>query len=242
MQGVKPDWRSRLMWFSTPEASRTVLVGFSILVMGLSLAMTLSRSGISCFLLALTLSGINVLRRQATTTKRRLLLSYLVLVLVVAVSWAGIDAIASRFAQVDWRLEGRLDVWQETWRIHELFPWFGTGFNTYGTATVLYQQFQAASEHFVEAHNDYVQLMAEGGWLVVVPVLVTAVLVGREVWRRFASGHDDRTGYWLRLGAVTGIIAMVFQEVVEFSLQMPGNAALFFVLCAIAIRKTSARG
>jgi hypothetical protein len=43
------------------------------------------------------------------------------------------------------------------------------------------------------------------------------------------------------LGAVTGIVAIAFQEIVEFSLQMPGNAALFTVLCAIAIRRASVK-
>ncbi len=33
-----------------------------------------------------------------------------------------------------------------------------------------------------------------------------------------------------------------FLEAVEFSLQMPGNAALFTVLCAVAVREASAKG
>jgi hypothetical protein len=41
----------------------------------------------------------------------------------------------------------------------------------------------------------------------------------------------------MSLGAVTGIVAIAFQEIVEFILQMPGNAAFFTVLCAIAVRR-----
>jgi hypothetical protein len=63
----------------------------------------------------------------------------------------------------------------------------------------------------------------------------------REVRRRFREGRDDRTGYWLRKGAVTGLVAIAFQEIVEFSLQMPGNAALFTVLAAMAVRRASAK-
>jgi len=48
-----------------------VLTGFGILVMGLALTLTLSRSGIACFLLAMLLSGFNVLRRH--TSKARFL-------------------------------------------------------------------------------------------------------------------------------------------------------------------------
>jgi hypothetical protein len=63
----------------------------------------------------------------------------------------------------------------------------------------------------------------------------------RDVRRRFREARDDRTGYWIRLGAVTGLVAIAFQEIVEFSLQMPGNAALATVLCAVAVRKASAK-
>jgi O-antigen ligase len=94
----------------------------------------------------------------------------------------------------------------------------------------------------VEAHNDYLQLLVEGGWLVTVPALALLGLFAREVRRRFREGRDDRTGYWLRLGAVTGLVAIAFQEIVEFSLQMPGNAAFFTVLCAIAVRRASVKG
>jgi O-antigen ligase len=239
MVGVKPGWRTRIIWFSTPDASRAVLTGFGILVMGLALVMTLSRSGISCFLLAMLLSGFNVLRRQTTTSKQRWLSTYLALVFVAAVAWAGMDAVAARFADVDWKLGGRAGAWEDAWRIHEVFPWFGTGLNTYGSATLLLQQFEKATAHYVEAHNDYLQLLVEGGWLIAVPALVLMGLFAWQVRSRFREGRDDRTGYWIRLGAVTGIIAIAFQEIGEFSLQMPGNAAFFTILCAIALRRAS---
>ena len=241
MAGVKPDWRSRVVWFSTPDASRTVLTGFAILVMGFALALTLSRSGISCFLLAMVLSAFNALRRQTSATRGRLLGTCLALVFAAAVAWAGIDAIGARFAQVNWELGGRAGAWADAWRIHRSFPWFGTGLNTYGSATLLLQEFEKGTVHYVEAHNDYLQLLAEGGWLVSLPAFVLVALFAREVRARFREARDDRTGYWLRLGAVTGIVAIAFQELVEFSLQMPGNAAFFTVLCAIAIRRASAR-
>ncbi len=242
MVGVKPGWRNRVIWFSTPDASRAVLTGFGILVMGFALTLTLSRSGISCFLLAMVLSAFNVLRRQTSTTKGRLLGTYLALVFVAAVAWVGIDAIGARFAEVDWALGGRTGAWEDAWRIHASFPWFGTGLNTYGSATLLLQQFEKGTAHYIEAHNDYLQLLVEGGWLVTVPALVLIALFAGQVRKRFREARDDRTGYWIRLGAVTGIVAIAFQEIVEFSLQMPGNAALFTVLCAVAMRRASVKG
>ncbi|MCX6544995.1 MAG: O-antigen ligase family protein [Acidobacteria bacterium] len=239
MVGISPDWRSRIGWFSTPAASRAVLTGFSVLVMGLALTLSLSRSGISCFLLAIVLSAVSVWRHQTGSTKGRLLAAYFLVVFVAAVSWTGIDAIGQRFGEVGWEFGGRTGAWTDAWRIHQMFPAFGTGFNTYGTATTLLQQFLAAYLHFSEAHNDYLQVLTEGGYFVAVPAALLILIFVWQVIARFREGHDDRTSYWIRVGATTGIVAMAFQEIVEFSLQIPGDAALFVVLCAIAVRRTS---
>lgn len=37
------------------------------------------------------------------------------------------------------------------------------------------------------------------------------------------------------MGAVTGLLAIALESTVEFSLQMPGNAALFAVIAGLAI-------
>ena len=41
----------------------------------------------------------------------------------------------------------------------------------------------------------------------------------------------------MRVGAIAGLIAIALQSLVEFSLQMPGNAALFTVLLAVAMHE-----
>ena len=55
----------------------------------------------------------------------------------------------------------------------------------------------------------------------------------------FDAADDDAVTYWMRAGAAVGLMAIGLQAVVEFSLQMPGNAALFAVLCAIAMRRAT---
>ena len=89
---------------------------------------------------------------------------------------------------------------------------------------------------FAQTHNDYLQLAAEGGVLLTLPALVCLIVFIRDV-RRATHGTHAVTTAWLRAGAVTSLIAIAFQETVEFSLQMPGNAALFAVVCAIALHR-----
>jgi O-antigen ligase len=99
---------------------------------------------------------------------------------------------------------------------------------------IAYQTTQK-DQHFQEAHNDYLQVVVEGGLLVGMPAFAAILLGVRAIRRRFAAGRDDGVTYWIRAGATTGILAIALQASVEFSLQMPGNAAFFVVLLAIAM-------
>jgi hypothetical protein len=69
------------------------------------------------------------------------------------------------------------------------------------------------------------------------------LVFARTVRRRFRDMPNEGTEYWIRIGAVTGIVAIALQEIGDFSLQMPGNAVLFVVLLALAVRhSTPGRG
>ena len=69
------------------------------------------------------------------------------------------------------------------------------------------------------------------------PVALCLLFFIREVYRRGRADQLSTTSWWLRRGAVTGLIAIALQESVEFSLQMPGNAVLFALLCAVALHR-----
>src|SRR5262249_21250292 len=147
-----------------------------------------------------------------------------------------IDAVASQFASADWReLGARRGAWADAMDIASRFPLVGTGLNTYGIAMVFYQRHEL-TKVFTTAHNDYLQLAAEGGVLLLIPAIAAAAAFVAAVRRRFIEDTSLRA-YWLRVGAVTSLTAIALQETVDFSLQMPGNAALFAVVCAIALHK-----
>ena len=223
MPGVRPGWRNRLVWFSTPAASAAVLTGLGVLVISLSLVMTLSRSGLVCLFVAMALLGRLWLRRNATLTKRAVGVAFLSAVVIGAIGWTGIDAIAARFDQAQTsRFAGRLDAWADAVDIAAAFPVTGTGLNTYGFATLVYQK-RNLRYHYVEAHNDYLQVVAEGGVLLAIPAFG---LLGVVVYQLAKSRPGRTTSLWIHAGAVTGLIAIGVQEIVDFSLQLPGNAVL----------------
>ena len=236
-RGSTLNWR-RLV--SSPDASETLLTGFAMVVMATTIIVTVSRSGFLCLVSAIVLFGGWVLNRQASGSRRAIGAAHLVLVLFMGAAWGGVDAVLRRFQVVEPGFGGRLGIWQDTLRIIHDFPLVGTGLNTYGIAMLHYQTFTTpGSELAIEAHNDYLQLIAEGGVLLGVPILIALALFSREVWLRFRERADDTRTYWLRAGAVTGLCAIAIQELSDFTLQMPGAAALFVVLAAIAIHRPS---
>jgi O-antigen ligase len=67
--------------------------------MALSLVLTMSRSGMMGLAVAAVLAGTVMARRQSGASRRALTVGYLVFVVIVVVSWVGLDQIAARFAR-----------------------------------------------------------------------------------------------------------------------------------------------
>jgi O-antigen ligase len=228
-------WRHRVLWWSSAEANRMVLLAAAAAVMALALIMTMSRSGMLALALAILITIWRAARRLPAGAGRWVMAGYFACLVLFAVGWAGVDTIAARFSSADAAtVNERLPIWRDTWHVITDFWLTGSGLNTYGVATLLYQT-SVPGFHLREAHNDYLQLAAEGGVLLGVPAVCAGAAFVRDVRSRFR--HSTGSSYWLRLGAVAGLAAIAFQSIVEFSLQMPGNAALCAVLCGIALHR-----
>jgi len=188
--------RARLLWWTTPEAAPAMLSAFAAGLMGIALLLTSSRSGRLSGIAAIVLLGWIGLNRR----NRRGMAAVAILALVV-VLWAGVDKLTDRFTDSSiWTLSGRLSIWHQTMAIVREFPLTGIGLNTYSVAMVVYQTIPGEG-HLSAAHSDYLQLVAEGGWLLMLPVGCAIGCFAHEVWRRF---EPERSGPWnlIRLGPV----------------------------------------
>ncbi len=210
----------------------------SALGMGLALVVTGSRSGLASLAVGLTAVAALMWRRLPTRGARLAAVTYVVVVMLGAVGWAGVNRTIDRFGPASRDFTSRMAAWQDTLRIVERFPWAGVGLGAYGEAMLVYQS-GPREVQYVQAHNDYLQLAAEGGLLVGLPALVLALVVIRQVRRRFTSGEDASVTQWIRAGAVGGLVGIAVQSLVEFSLHLPGNGVLFVLLMALALHRPS---
>jgi len=230
-------WRDVLLWLSSPDGGMLQLAALATMVMGVSLLMTRSRSGVAAFVLSMMIAAVVVGRRFGAGRSRWVAIGALAVMLVGIFAWAGAD-VSDRFRSGSVGL--RRVIWRDSVAVIRDFPLVGTGLNTFGTAMLSYQTTQR-DQHFQEAHNDYLQILVEGGLIGGLPAAFALVMLARAIRRRFATHQDEAMAYWLRVGATTGLIAIGLQSLVEFSLQMPGNAVFCVVLMAIALHEAPVR-
>ena len=221
-----------LTWLMRPEASRFGLSAFAVFTMVASVVLSGSRSGLASLAAAIIVIGVIVVMRERGSV-RGLAAVYLTVLVAAAILWVGVGTTIERFALVGEDLPHRWNAWRDTVRVIADFPMFGVGGGAFADVMMQYQSF-GRTTFYREAHNDYLEFLAEGGLLVAIPAVIALVLFVRLVLRRLREDDDDPVRPWLRLGAVGGLAGIAMQSLVEFSLQMPGNAVLFVVLAAIA--------
>jgi O-antigen ligase len=163
----------------------------------------------------------------------------------IAVSMAGLIAAASFFANfgaMAMRLHetteagewGRRAIWRDTWRMTQDFWLTGVGAGAFQRGMLVYQE-GSRQFFFNQAHDEYLQLAAEGGLLLAVPAAIALIAAVALIVNRLAG---DRTPiFWVRAGAVSGLIAVAVQSIWDTGLRTPANGLLFAAIAAIALHQ-----
>jgi O-antigen ligase len=205
----------------------------AVCVMTLALLLSTSRSGLIGLIGALTVSAWLSRKRRGPDVWRWTIFQGGLIVLV-AISFANFDALMARFDETMQQPgpgRGRSAIWADTQKVVKDFGITGTGAGTFGTAVAIYQTAEPGYS-IGQAHNHYLQLVAEGGALVAVPAALT---LGTFLALFLSRLAEDRTpNYLLRAGAAAGIAGVLLQSFWETGLRMPANAMLCAVLAAIA--------
>ena len=207
-------------------------LGSSILLMVGALLASLSRSGLfggAAAVLTFTLIARRRLQRTALTG----MLAGVGALVVLGLMFANVSALMQRVSDtMPSNLGGRITVWRETWPMARDFPWTGIGVGAFERGMLVYQQ-STRLIFFNHAHNEYLQVLVEGGVLLAV-VAGLAVLAGG--WSAVARLQADRTSvFWIRAGAVSAMAAVAAQNVWDTGLRMPPSAVLFAIAAAAAI-------
>jgi len=227
------SWRGRLL--SLLDARAWQLVS-SIVLLTVGTVVSLSRSAMLGLGASIAVGGLLALShaRQTRHEPRMLILLAITGGIIVGATVLRIEpaAITDRIRTADVGLSGRLEIWEPTAAIVRDFWLTGTGVGTYPMAMVMYQR-TSPGVIFNQAHNHYLQVAAEGGLLVGLPLLLALAAFVR---RAAAALARDRSGmYWLRAGAAAGLAGVAVQSLFETGLLTPANGLAAAVLAAIVV-------
>jgi len=111
-----------------------------------------------------------------------------------------------------------------------------------GTFPIVYPEFRTFYTNFFvnEAHNDYLQLLVEMGLLGFATMLWFVVTVYSRALKKIKNWPSEMSGA-VTLACVLGLSGILVHSAVDFNLEIPANAALFYVLCTIAASEPFAK-
>ncbi|HWW86673.1 MAG TPA: O-antigen ligase family protein, partial [Vicinamibacterales bacterium] len=212
-----------------------VWLATSICIMTAALVSSMSRSGLLAGSAAM-LTLVALSRRRLPAAGRSWLMAGIAAAIVIGATYANIDALMTRVGEtVTLGVGGRREIWGETIPMARDFWLTGVGTGAYARAMSVYQSPHVFS--FNHAHDEYLQLLVEGGVLYAVLVGVAIAAAGLAIIRRLRA--DQTPVFWIRAGAASGLVAVLVQSVWETGLRMPANAVLFAVCAALALHRAA---
>jgi O-antigen ligase len=195
-----------------------------------------SRGGMLALLAELVVLGV-VLVKQRRGWRPALRLGAFLVIVIVLLAWIGGEELARRMATIetahsDITEDMRLQINRDGLRMFLSRPVLGWGL---GAFPVVYPQFRSFYTNFFvnQAHDDYLQLLVEMGLLGFGTMIWFLIVLYRRAVRKVGNWSSDVSGA-ATLACILGLTGILVHSTVDFNLQIPANAALFYVLCTVA--------
>jgi O-antigen ligase len=234
-------WRERLTWLSTRTANRLVLLGFALAVMAGSVWVSLSRGGISSLVIALGAVGVGTVVLGGGRSRARLAAA-MALLLAGALLWVGWRPIFERMgtlAQVDPVSDSRMAATRATLAIFARAPLAGDGFGSFQHVFPMFQKPDIQFGRWLHAHNDYAQLLAEGGILGALLAALTAGMLTGSVARRFRRATPQCRA--MVTGLAVALVTIALHSLVDYGLHKPANAFMLAAVCGMSVAAVHVR-
>ncbi len=229
------------------EREKRFIYLFAAMLMGLALIMTGSRGGIVSLIaeILFLVATMGFQRRhkrrsskrepriKSAATKAGLALALVVAMFGGVVFFGGEEALTRFVGSVntDDPTTGRAHFWAVTVDIISHHPFVGTGLGSFGVVYTGYDSRNGAYR-LEQAHNDYLQVLSDGGVVGALLGLFFVVALFRWGFMRRESRDDFRRG--VATGALAGCFAVLVHSFFDFTLHTTSNALLFLVLAALA--------
>jgi len=225
------------------QGPRKIMAAAAAAIMAGTIFLSGSRGGMLAFavqmaVLVALFAGRDKDRDKDKGRKAAIALGIFLAITVGLLAWLGGGELTKRMASIHSEtrseLSGglRLAIDRDGLRMLREKPLLGWGL---GTFPEVYPQFRSFYTNFFinEAHNDYIQLLVEMGILGLAAMLWFLAATFWQALKKVDRWADNVNGT-VTLAALLGVIGILVHSFVDFNLEIPANAALFYVLCMIA--------
>jgi O-antigen ligase len=222
------------------RGKRKTMAVLAAAVMAGTIFLSGSRGGVAAFAVQMALLTVFLVKRRKNWTAAFALLCFLSITLAL-LAWLGGGELAERMASIHnatrAELSGgtRLTIDRDALKMFAQKPLLGWGL---GVFPEVYPQFSSLSTNLQVgmAHNDYLQFLVEMGALGFAAVVWFLLRVFRSASKKLKHWPPG-TNTAVTLAALLGITGILVHSLVDFNLQIPANAALFYGLCTVAAMK-----
>ena len=209
------------------------VLSLGILIMIVAHIFTLSRMGHISIIVAFALVSIFYSKRKFKTP---------IVVTVTLLSggllwavWEGMSVVIAKWGGLENNFLVRYEIWKGVLSLFVNFPTIGTGLGTFKLAFPPYKTAGFGTTIYDHAHNDYIEMLADAGLAGFVPWIIFFSLVLIFVIRDWFR-NDSFLSKTLGAGCIAAVIGVLFHSLADFNLQIPANAAIFFVVMGITWR------
>jgi O-antigen ligase len=204
-----------------------------------------SRGGMIAIVAELViLAALLFKQKRGLHTRTAIGIGVFMLVVVGFLTWLGGSELARRIGTVgmshaEITNDIRIAIDRDGFQMFLRKPILGWGL---GSFPVVYPQFRTFYTNFFinQAHNDYLQLLVETGLLGFGSMLWFLLTIYTRAVKKIANWTGEISAA-TTLACVLGLSGILVHSAFDFNLQIPANAALFYVLCTIAAAKPFAQ-
>ena len=228
-----------------------------MVVMWSALVLSLSRGGLLAMSIQMILAALLFLSSRKiaqvtansghrlawlrSTIAKTIMIGVLLITIVAGVVWLGGDQLVTGVETASIEMAGmdpselheaarRRDIWRASWRMFRQHPIAGAGLGGYWAEIPRFHEGSGVLTP-QQAHNDYLEVLASGGFIGAAILLWFAVTLIGQTRRNIRATEGFQRA--VSLGATVGVTGVAVHSVVDFGLHVTVNALVLMALLAI---------
>jgi len=222
------------------------LLAIALVISGIAVALTGSRGGLLGFLamasfaaLLTFMSGRKSRSEERAGVQRKIIfaagaLGFGLVIIGTALLIGGNDQVLRGIGAVSADADvstGRLHFWPIALKIFIANPLIGSGFDSFAVAFTRYDTWSGLMR-VEQAHNEYLQMLAEGGLVAIGCVLMFIFLLFKKGLKVVSSTKGFRQS--AAIGSLAGCLGIMVHSFFDFPLRTNSNMFVLLLLAAIA--------